>query len=357
MATEQTGNPRSYNDTVGWVCALTIERIAATAMLDDEHDNLPNPKDDPNIYTLGSIKKHNIVIACLPEGVYGTNAAATVVSRMLSTFPSIRFGLMVGIGGGIPDHDVRLGDVVVSVPKDAFPGVVQWDMGRASQEGFQRTGALNHPPNILLSAVSKLRTRHELEGSRIQMYLDQMKEKHPRLASKYMRSDALKDILFESDYAHEPKHFVYSQNDHNHSDNAYSAGMNRKSILNNDCHLCDSTKVVNREPREQMMEVHYGLIASGNQVIKNAVDRDRINDSLGGRVLCFEMEAAGLMDNFPCLVIRGICDYADSHKNKKWQEHAAAVAAAYAKELLQEVQPAAVGRERAALEVINEGRS
>lgn len=357
MATEQTGKPLSHSDyAVGWVCALSKEQTAATAMLDVVHDNLPTPEGDHNAYTLGSIGKHNIVIACLPEGVYGTNAAATVVSRMLSTFPSIRFGLMVGIGGGIPDRDVRLGDVVVSVPQDAFPGVVQWDMGRASQEGFQRTGALNHPPNILLSAVSKLRTEHDLNGPRIQMYLDQMKEKYPRLASKYMRSDALKDILFASDYAHEPKHSVYSQNDHSHSDNRYSAGMNRESILNNDCYLCDSTKVVNREPREQM-EVHYGLIASGNQVIKNAVERDRINATLGGGVLCFEMEAAGLMNNFPCLVIRGICDYADSHKNKKWQEHAAAVAAAYAKELLQEVQPAAVGRERAALEVINEGRS
>jgi hypothetical protein len=40
------------------------------------------------------------------------------------------------------------------------------------------------------------------------------------------------------------------------------------------------------------------------------------------------------MDSFPCLVIRGICDYADSHKNKIWQPYAAATAAAYAKELL-----------------------
>jgi hypothetical protein len=46
------------------------------------------------------------------------------------------------------------------------------------------------------------------------------------------------------------------------------------------------------------------------------------------------MEAAGLMDGFPCLVIRGICDYADSHKSKNWQRYSAAAAAAYAKELL-----------------------
>jgi nucleoside phosphorylase len=78
--------------------------------------------------------------------------------------------------------------------------------------------------------------------------------------------------------------------------------------------------------------VHYGLIASGNQVMRHGGTRDRLRRELD--VLCFEMEAAGLMDRFPCLVIRGICDYADSHKNKCWQAYAAATAAAYAKELL-----------------------
>jgi nucleoside phosphorylase len=82
------------------------------------------------------------------------------------------------------------------------------------------------------------------------------------------------------------------------------------------------------------MIVHYGLIASGNQVVKDAAFRDMLIKSLEGDVLCIEMEAAGLMNDFPCIVIRGICDYSDSHKNKDWQEHAAAVAAAFAKELL-----------------------
>ena len=49
-------------------------------------------------------------------------------------------------------------------------------------------------------------------------------------------------------------------------------------------------------------------------------------------VLCFEMEAAGLMNHFPCVVIRGICDYSDSHKNKEWQGYAAMAAAAYTKD-------------------------
>jgi nucleoside phosphorylase len=79
--------------------------------------------------------------------------------------------------------------------------------------------------------------------------------------------------------------------------------------------------------------VHYGTIVSGNQVIKSAAERENLSAKLGG-VYCFEMEAAGLMNSFPCLVIRGICDYADSHKNKRWQAYAAATAAACAKEVL-----------------------
>ena len=94
-------------------------------------------------------------------------------------------------------------------------------------------------------------------------------------------------------------------------------------------------------------------IASGNQVIKDAAVRDRLSAELGG-VLCFEMEAAGLMNSFPCLVVRGICDYADSHKNKRWQPYAAGTAAAYAKEVLSVIPPAEVAKSRTAEETMRD---
>jgi nucleoside phosphorylase len=71
-------------------------------------------------------------------------------------------------------------------------------------------------------------------------------------------------------------------------------------------------------------------------------------------VLCFEMEAAGLMNSFPCLVIRGICDYADSHKNKQWQPHAAGTAAAYAKEVLSVIPAAEIAKNHTVEEAIRE---
>ncbi|KAI2630970.1 ankyrin repeat protein [Hypoxylon sp. NC1633] len=300
----------THNDyTVGWVCALPKEQTAALAMLDQRHPQLSKPPNDHNTYTLGSIGRHNIVIACLPKGQIGTNSAATVATRMVGTFPSIKFGLMVGIGGGIPPK-VRLGDVVVSTPVGQHPGVVQWDLGKAEEGGkFERTGALNNPPSELLSALTILESEHALNGTKIPQYLGEISQKWPNLAPRYLWSDSLKDPLFSTDDSH--------------------TRINWERIIASLAgFLIDISQ---RKPGE--MRVYYGLIASGNQVIKDAKFRNRLNDSLGGNVLCVEMEAAGLKD-FPCLVVRGICDYADSHKNKDWQEHAAAVAAAFSKEFL-----------------------
>jgi nucleoside phosphorylase len=167
----------------------------------------------------------------------------------------------------------------------------------------------------------------------IPQYLDDLKKKWPRLAPKYTRSESLEDVLFERDYSHVREKIPENVAEDGNNGDGEDGDEEEKC-----CRFCDRTKAVKRKPRDMLM--HYGLIASGNQVIKDAVFRDTLNKSLGGHVLCFEMEAAGLMNDFPCIVIRGFCDYADSHKNKDWQEHAAAVAAAFAKEYLMLVMPA-----------------
>lgn len=289
----------THNDyTVGWVCALSKEQTAATAMLDEEHDDLPKPPNDHNTYTLGSIGEHNIVIACLPEGEVGNNAAATVATRMTSTFPSIKFGLMVGIGGGVP-RSVRLGDVVVSTPADGFGGVVQWDFGKAKQgDKFEQTGFLNSPPIALRTALTKLKTKHEMKGSMISQYLKDLKTNWPMLADKYTRSESLEDVLFRADYSHVEQSAV---DDGGILDNEGESGTRNDEGEEDEeeeknCTNCDRSKIIKRKARD--MRVHYGLIASGNQVIKDAAFRDMVNKRLGGHVLCFEMEAAGLMNKF-----------------------------------------------------------
>ncbi|KAH7011803.1 hypothetical protein EDB80DRAFT_401564 [Ilyonectria destructans] len=306
-----------HDYTVGWICALPIEMAAARAMLDNVHESFPTSPDDTNAYTLGHMGMHNIVIACLPSGQYGLNNAATVASNMRRSFPSIRFGLMVGIGGGVPGKvDIRLGDIVVSKE------VVQYDFGKTVQDGhFQRTGTLNKPPQALMTAVAKLQADHRSEPSKITSILFKMLEMHPSMI-EYTHPGTLQDQLFNGTYDH------------------------IKSM--DSCEHCDASRLVSRPARSSTdPKIHCGVIASGNRVMKHGRTRDQLAQELD--ILCFEMEAAGLMDSLPCLVIRGICDYSDSHKNKQWQAYAAATAAAYAKELLSVISTSSINQTQSAM--------
>ncbi|PKX90126.1 purine and uridine phosphorylase [Aspergillus novofumigatus IBT 16806] len=226
--------------TVAWICALSLEAAAAKAMLDEIHDPLPQPRTDYNTYTLGKINGHNVAIACLPCGVYGTTSAATVLAHMLPTFPSLRFGLMVGIGGGVPtgDTDIRLGDVVVCIPRDRSGGVIQYDYGKTLSGGrFQCTGSLNKPPQFLLTAVSDMRSNDFMRERPIGGIISETLQRHEEMTKQFSRPD--KDWLFRSTYQHQSN--------------------------SRDCSLCDCAQLVPRSPRaSNEPHVHYGTIASGN---------------------------------------------------------------------------------------------
>ena len=180
--------------------------------------------------------------------------------------------------------------------------MIQYDFGKCTPKGVERTGFLNAPPPMLLGAVAKLRA-----------YNDRDQTSTPARVSTFNsiptlhRHKAGPDILFRSDYDHD-------------------GGPS--------CETCDKELLIQRRNRESdRPEIHFGTIASGNQVMRDGRTRGLISSEFGG-VLCFDMEAAGLMNSLPCLVIRGICDYSDSHKNKRWQPYAARTAAVYAKDLL-----------------------
>lgn len=106
-----------------------------------------------------------------------------------------------------------------------------------------------------------------------------------------------------------------------------------------------------RDKDDDNPSIHYGLIASSNSLMKDAFVRDKLSAERG--VLCFEIEAAGLMSQFPCLVVRSICDYADTHKNKEWQGYAAMVAAAYTKDRLCRIPPNQVQAEKRIVDILN----
>jgi nucleoside phosphorylase len=239
---------------------------------------------------------------------------------------------MVGIGGGAPSlkHDIRLGDVVVSVPRDGESGVFEYDFGKNIQgQAFHYTRILNQPPISLRTAVTGIQAQYKRKGHQLEATINAILEKNPRLKGEYKRPAPDTDRLFKAEVTHDV------------------------------CGLTEScaTEQLNLVPRrtrtqnEDNPAIHYGLIASANQLMKDATIRDRLATEKA--ILCFEMEAAGLMNPFPCLVIRGICDYADSHKNKEWQGYAAIAAAAFAKDLLNRVPPNKVEAEQRTTDIMS----
>ncbi|KAJ5095301.1 hypothetical protein N7532_007592 [Penicillium argentinense] len=190
-------DPANY--TVGWICALQVEYVAAQVFLDEEHErpSFVSP-NDTNDYALGKISGHNVVIAVLPDGDYGTASAANVATNMLNTFYNIRIGLMVGIGGSVlsDSHDIRLGDVVVSAPRGGEGGVFQYDFGKSIQgQGFQHTRFLSQPPTKIRTAVMGITSQYKRKGYRPEEAINGIIETNPRLRCEYERPPANSDRL------------------------------------------------------------------------------------------------------------------------------------------------------------------
>jgi nucleoside phosphorylase len=304
-----------YEDyTVAWICALPFEATAAMFMLDELHDGeFPWRSGQESIYTAGSLNGHNVVIACLPKGEYAIGAAARVVGQLRLCFPNLTFGLMVGIGAGVPgpEHDIRLGDVVVGSPEDSSGGCVGYDLGKETIDGFKLKGWLNATDPVLRSAIASIESRAGHHGDVFVQYLEVFRGGDYR-GRKFLHPGTENDLLY---------------------------------------HAVRTNELVKRPVRDlHAPVVHYGLSASGNKVVKHATLRDELRDR--HNIICFEMEAAGLMNTLPVAVIRGISDYADSHKNDIWQPYAAATAAAYAKGLLKVICPGSVGQSSFSLQTI-----
>jgi len=296
--------------SIGVICPLPIEVAAMIQMLDERHITQRFPFDS-NLYHFGRIGEHSIVIAGLPAGITGIASSTAVAEQLRVTFPSVRVLLLVGIGGGVYTikNDIRLGDVVVSCPDGKHGGVIQYDFGKSLLQGrFEYTGALNSPPREVLSTLAAIKANHLVKGTQLPDYLIYLNASQSNPRFTYPGTE--NDILFESDYNH---------------------------FGGSDCTSCDKAREIKRKLRTANGPVvHYGTIASANQLMRDSKKRDLYNNNYDGRILCFEMEAAGLMNSNLCLVIRGISDYADSHKRKDhaWHGYAAAAAAAFAKEFI-----------------------
>ncbi|PWY90581.1 purine and uridine phosphorylase [Aspergillus sclerotioniger CBS 115572] len=323
---------KSY--TIAWISPLEVELTAAYLMLDEEHPPLAQPLGDPNHYTLGRIATHNIVIVNLP--ITGNTSTAAAVAHMRRTFPSVRFGVLVGIGGGVPavtdKGRIHLGDVVVGKPDMGTPGVVEYANFQEWSDGwssYAKCGSLLLPPAELLEGVQVV------ERKRARLRVDPVRE-HLRRIDTTIRG------LRRYDFPGRSQDFLYAT--------GYHHEVPGLSCLEAGCDLrvrcLDDSDALGDEDdgNDPIITVHTGIIGSGPKLIKDGVVRDRLAQRHG--IVCFETEAAGAMHGFPCLVIRGISDYCDSRKNNVWHGYAAAVAAAYARELLCNV-PGRGGRRKA----------
>jgi len=310
---------------VAWICPVAdVELLPARLMLDEEH--LTPPYDshfDENTYIYGTVNGHAVVIATCPPGETGNVNAGRLTGSMFKTFPNIRMAVLVGIGGGIPRSppskdpldDIHLGDVVVGWPGDGKPACVYHDRGKSKFGGqFELVGTTQNPDWRLTNALGVLVSDHKLRRTKFNDHLARLQE-----FNEFIHPGLEHDRLFEAGHCHIGDH-----------------GSN--------CNDCDQNKLVRRPQRTEdknKLIFHRGRIATGNSVIQDGELRDRISARCDG-VLCVEMEAAGVGANRKCLVIRGISDYADSHKDDVWKSYAAGNAAAFTRELLCRIQPAVV---------------
>ncbi|KAI3120557.1 hypothetical protein CBS147326_9441 [Penicillium roqueforti] len=334
--------PKSRNDfTIAIVCALPLEAEAVEALFDETYDRLGKhygkERRDANAYINGKIGKHDVVLCYMPG--MGKGSAASVASSLQFSYTGIELALVVGICGGSPPppkyQEIFLGDVIIS------DLVIEYDFGRQYPSGFQRkTGVkdtLGRPGRAIRALLNGLRVenaRSELQNQ-TQKYLHNLQQtgtkwRHPRI----------NDILFKASYLHK------------HSDHA---SPNRCSCLGSalpdqiceeaigkDCDDldCDKSQQVRcREISEDIRtSIYIGPVASADTVMKSGQHRDEIVRK--EKVIGFEMEGAGVWDNIPCIIIKGVCDYADSHKSKLWQAYAAATGASAAKAFLEYWMPA-----------------
>lgn len=293
---------------VAWIAPLPIEERAALCMLDKVHDgNFESDPGDDFQYIGGEINDHKIIIATFPPGMqYGGNSAAALANQIRKCMGgSLWFGLLVGIAAGLPDlsgnppKDIRLGDVLISLPEKGSSGVVQHDMVKQTTEGLENQSQQQMTIPILRATFGRIRTMAQLKGNVFLRHLERV-------------GDVLDDegrFLFQD---------MGQEND-----------VLYKTV--------GSEEVPEqRKPRnEPRTRTWYGAIGSGNTLMKSSQERDELRDRY--KLIGLEMEAHGTMNTIPVGHIRGVCDYGDKHKNKEWQGFAAAVAAAYAREVLCEI--------------------
>ncbi|KAJ5623448.1 hypothetical protein N7490_012053 [Penicillium lividum] len=321
--------PRGRKDfSVAIICALEVESDAVELLFDHtwdaNGDRYGKALNDTNSYRTGAIGNHNVVLAYMTG--MGKVQAATVAKSCSSSFPCIRIALIVGICGGVPgsiEGGIFLGDIIIS------DEILPYDFGKRFPGTFKcrETASCSSGGSEVQAFLRKLRSPKGRDHllSRTEHHFDALRTR----SSDYSCPSRQSDLLFEPNYHHK----------HHDTSKCKICGETKscKKAQKATCKdlKCDVEKsVVRSRPSQRNFSIHFGRIASGDTVMKSSMDRDRIADK--EKVIAFEMEGAGIAGIMPFLVIKGVCDYADSHKNKIWQKHSAGAAASCMKSMLEQ---------------------
>ncbi|CBF85596.1 hypothetical protein AN1806.2 [Aspergillus nidulans FGSC A4] len=315
--------PSSRTDfRIAILCPLPLEAEVVKPLFSRiyhavEFPTLLKVRGDPNSYTLGRIGTYDVALVHMPSA--GKAVASSVVAHMKMSYPRIQIAFLIGICGGVPFIDkslaargntnIYLGDVIIGT------GVVQYDrlpLGPYRKDALEEN--LGRPNQEIHSFLSKIKTRVDTLSDRQCRYLA-MIQRHVRAQCP----GAQYDIVYSRTYNHRE--------------------VNCQCSLGVDA---DETVVARRRNFDVVPFLHFGTLGSGDSVIMSHKFRDDIAKKQ--KVIGFEMEAAGVWGQYPCILVKGVSDYADSHKSKRWQYFAAASAAACMRALLDEA-PISVNQE------------
>ncbi|KAL9470996.1 hypothetical protein ACSS6W_008937 [Trichoderma asperelloides] len=349
--------PPSHRDDIGIaiICAIAIEYDAVCLVVDEfwdeDGEQYGRAIGDNNTYTTGRMDKHNVVIALLPQ--MGKINAAAAAANLRSSYSQLELVLLVGICGGVPyyngsEMEILLGDVVIS------KCVIQYDFGMKYADQFTRKDTLDDnlgkASKNIRGLLKTFETDRGLELLQTQTaeFLKQLQERakrrksRARVRSKYSFPGTVMDRLFEPSYLHKHHSPTYTCSI---CDNKLDNACDEARDATCEDLGCSAKHLIIRELLKEKGEleqdsveeaqapmIHIGPIASGDTIMKYGMDRDKIARDEG--VIAFEMEGAGIWEEVPCVIVKGVCDYADSHKSKTWQNFAAATSAAAAKALL-----------------------
>ncbi|KAL6904431.1 hypothetical protein GGI43DRAFT_320078 [Trichoderma evansii] len=337
--------PRREDFEIAIVCGLPLEYDAVSLVSDE----VWKEDRENNDCKTGRIGEHNVVLALLPS--MGKASAASTAANIRSSYRHIRLCFLVGVCGGVPQtgsKEILLGDVVVS------KAIVSYDFGRQYPDGFTLKDGIESNTarpdrdirkqlTIFETSNGRLRLQEEIAGFLKNL---QAKATQQGCGAKYSYPGMDEDRLFMPGYRHK----------HRMSPTCICSICEKGSdpvcedATKSSCHdlgcaeqyLVPRTRLKRKREGEikkaQDPAVHIGIVGSGDRVIKSGEHRDSIAKPNG--IIAFEMEGAGIVEETPCVVVKGVCDYADCHKSKKWQDFAAATAASALQAILEHMPPA-----------------